>query len=54
MKIYELMNIFPILTGIPQKAAKGHFLFSLKNSQKVLFVLNWYGEANALIKKSLT
>ena len=23
------MNIFPILTGIPQKSCKGHFLFSL-------------------------
>ena len=25
MKMYELMNIFPILTGIPQKSCKRYF-----------------------------
>ena len=32
MEMYELMSIFPILTGILQKAAKGHFLFALKKT----------------------
>ena len=34
MKMYELMNIFPILTGICKKAAKGFFYLHLKNSEK--------------------
>ena len=32
MKMYELMSIFPILTGILQKAAKGRFLITLKKT----------------------
>ncbi len=28
------MNIFPILTGIMQKSAEGHFLFTLEKQSK--------------------
>ena len=38
IKMSELMNICPILTGIPQK--KVRFLFTLENHQKGLYVLN--------------
>ena len=34
IKIYELINTFPILTGIPQKAAKGHFYLHWKIVKK--------------------
>ena len=43
MKMYELMSIFPILIG----AAKGHFLFTLKNSHKGLYVLDCHSKGNA-------
>ena len=54
IKMLELGNIFPILTGILQKSCKRSFLITLENSQKGLYVLNWRVEANALIEKSST
>ena len=47
MKMYELINIFPILTGIPQKSCKRSFLFTLENSQKGLYVLHCHSKGNA-------
>ena len=34
MKMYELMNIFPILTGIPQKSCKRSFSIFIKKQSK--------------------
>ena len=37
LKMYEFMNIFPILTGIPQKkATKGLFIYTGKTVKKAL------------------
>ena len=52
MKMYELINIFPILTEIPQKSCKRSFLFTLENSQKGLYVFHCHPKGNALIKKA--
>ena len=55
IKVYELMNIFPILTEIPQKSCKRlFFYFHWKNSQKGLYILDCHSKGNALIKKSST
>ena len=55
LKMYDFMNIFPILTGIPQKSSNmSFFIFTEQTVKKDLYILNWCGEANALIEKSST
>ena len=42
MKMYELMNIFPILTGIPQKSCKRSFFIFTEQTVKKAFTF-WTG-----------